>query len=142
MMFNFLDRNPQSIVLLGLIAIGLITSCQGVSLPNEHYVIPARTKETNTQFTFIKLTPSKAAQYALDPNLVIDKNHSYYLLSGPTQRSGGFTIEILNTHNTLKACIRMPTDEQRVSTAFFTPAVIIKTPPGAAPEIEYFGLCN
>ena len=142
MMFNFLDRNSHSIILLGLIAIGLITSCQGVSLPNEHYVIPARTKETNTQFTFIKLTPSKAAQYALDPNLVIDKNQSYYLLSGPTQRSGGFTIEILNTHNSLKACIRMPTDEQRVSTAFFTPAVIIKTPPVAAPEIEYFGLFN
>lgn len=142
MMFNFLDRNSQSIVLLGLIAIGLITSCQGVSLPDEHYAIPAKTKETNTQFTFIKLTPSKAAQYALDPNLVIDKNQSYYLLSGPTQRSGGFTIEILNTHNILKACIRMPTDEERVSMGFFTPAVIIKTPPGLTPKIEYLGFCN
>ena len=142
MMFNLLDINSQSIVLFGIIVIGLITSCQGVSLPNEHYVIPARTKETNTQFTSIKLTPYKAAQYALDPNSVIDKNQSYYLLSGPTQRSGGFTIEILNTHNTLKACIKIPTDEELVSMGFFTPAVIIKTPHGPAPKIEYLGVCN
>lgn len=141
-MFNLLDSNSQPIVLFGIIVIGLITSCQGVSLPNEHYIIPARTKETNTQFTFIKLTPPKAAQYALDPNLVIDKNQSYYLLSGPTQRSGGFTIEILNTNNTLKACIRMPIDEERVSMGFFTPAVIVKTPLGPAPKIEYLGVCN
>ena len=146
MTLNFLgktlNKDSQLILFISILVIGLFPSCRGVLSPNDYNFVPARTKETNTQFILKKLTPSKAAQHALNPNIAVDKNQSYYLLTGPTQRTGGFTLEILNTNNTLTACIRMPSEKQRVSMAFFTPAVIITTRSRTAPKIEYLGVCN
>lgn len=146
MTLNFLEKtlnkDSQLILFIGILAIGLFTSCRGVLLPNDYNFMPARTKEANNQFILKKLTPTEIAQHALNPDIAVDKNQSYYLLTGPTQRTGGFTLEILNTNNTLTACVRMPSEKIRVSMAFFTPAVIITTRSKTAPKIEYLGFCS
>jgi len=88
----------------------------------------SRYGDSATEFSIRKINASEINQYAppeVIKNIDITSSKGLFLLSAPTQNTGGYSFEIIRNKNKLTACLRKPSKDQLVSMALTNPGAVL-----------------